>query len=95
MPESYIYFMSNHRRRVLYIGITSDLIKRVFEHKAKITKGFTARYHLNYLVYYEIHCDVLNAIAREKQLKRWRREWKNQLIESMNPDWEDLYPKII
>ena len=87
--------MSNHRRRVLYIGVTSDLVKRVYEHKEEITKGFTTRYHLYSLVYYEVSGDILIAIEREKRLKRWRREWKVELIESVNPDWEDLYPGII
>jgi len=95
MPDSYVYIMSNHRRRVLYIGVTSDLVKRVYEHKAEITKGFTTRYHLYSLVYYEVYCDILIAIEREKRLKRWRREWKVELIESVNPEWGDLYPRII
>ena len=95
MPDSYVYIMSNHRRKVLYTGVTSNLVKRVFEHKAKITKGFTTRYHLDSLVYYEVHCDILEAIMREKLLKRWRRQWKLGLIESMNPEWEDLYLKIV
>jgi len=95
MPSSYVYILSNHRRRVLYIGVTSDLVKRVYEHKTKIIEGFTTRYHLDSLVYYEVYDDILNAIEREKLLKRWRRQWKDELIEAINPEWEDLYPGII
>ncbi|MBN2411023.1 GIY-YIG nuclease family protein [candidate division KSB1 bacterium] len=86
----YVYFMANWNNRVLYIGVTNSLERRYFEHKYKITNGFTAKYNVNKLVYFEEYDDIRDAIAREKQLKKWRREKKNKLVESMNPGWNDL-----
>jgi putative endonuclease len=83
--------MSNRKNGTIYIGFTSDLEKRVWEHKNKITDGFTKKYNLNNLVYYEIHNDPENAIKREKRLKLYLRRWKTDLIEKDNPDWVDLY----
>lgn len=90
----YIYAMTNRTNTVLYIGVTNDLKRRVFEHKNEIVEGFTKRYKLHKLVYYEIYADAYTAISREKQLKGWKREKKNLLINSKNSDWEDLYEKL-
>ncbi len=87
-----IYFMSNQYRTVLYLGVTSDLIRRVQEHKNKVYPGsFTDRYNLHVLVYHENFLHIEEAIAREKEVKKWRREKKNALISSMNPGWKDLW----
>ena len=88
---SYVYFMTNSRNSVLYIGVTSDLIKRVWEHKNKVDKTcFTSKYNCNKLVYYEAFGDIRYAIEREKQLKNWKRDWKNELVNMENPDWLEL-----
>ncbi len=89
MRECFVYIMSNSSR-TLYAGVTSNLERRVFEHKHKLTPGFTSRYNLTRLVYVETYPDPRSAIAREKQIKGWRREKKIALIESTNPDWLDL-----
>lgn len=86
--------MSNHKNGTLYIGVTSNLPARVFEHKNELVEGFTKTYHLHNLVYYEVYEDAYSAITREKQLKKWKRDWKINLIEKMNPQWRDLYPDI-
>ncbi|MGL4767015.1 MAG: GIY-YIG nuclease family protein [Formosimonas sp.] len=90
----YVYLMSNAHNTVLYIGVTSDLIRRVAEHKAKIHKGFTQRYNVDKLVYFETAESIRAAIAREKQLKNWQRAWKNDLIATTNPNWLDLSDSI-
>ena len=95
MKNYYIYIMANKTNTTIYIGITSDIIKRVWEHKNKVIDGFTKRYNVNKLVYYEETTDVNSAIAREKQLKGWNRAKKNKLIESTNPNWDDLYDGIL
>jgi putative endonuclease len=82
--------MSNTYNNVLYIGITSDLYRRITEHKSKEIKGFTQKYNCDKLVYFEEFENIEDAINREKQLKNWKREWKNKLIEAMNPEWKDL-----
>jgi len=92
--QAYIYFMSNRYNKVLYVGITSNLIKRIWEHKNKVVDGFTKRYNLNKLVYYEIYDDIETAINREKQIKSWPRKRKIELIHSLNPHWDDLYEKL-
>jgi putative endonuclease len=89
MTEYYVYIMSN-RSSTLYIGVTNDLMKRVHEHKAKFVEGFTKRYSIDRLVYYESGENIESAIAREKQLKGWRRDRKIALIESVNPKWNGL-----
>ncbi len=89
MNQYYVYIMTN-KSKTLYIGITSDLYRRLFEHKQKFVNGFTKKYNINKLVYYEITNDVNAAIVREKQIKRWRREKKIKLIEGFNPEWRDL-----
>jgi len=92
--EAYIYFMTNHYNNVLYIGVTNDIVRRVAEHKAKINKGFTYKYNCDKLVYYETFNLMTDAIAREKQLKNWKREWKNELVIGFNPEWKDLSGQI-
>jgi putative endonuclease len=95
MKNSYVYILASKYNGTLYIGLTSDLIKRVWEHKNKFVVGFTAKYDVNQLVYYEIFSDIQVAAAREKRLKEWKRQWKIDLIQTMNPDWLDLYFSII
>ena len=88
--QYYIYFLTNWNNKVLYVGITNNLARRIEKHKSKTIKGFTQKYNLNKLVYYEITNDVLSAIEREKKIKKWRREKKNKLVHSFNPKWNDL-----
>ncbi len=89
MKKYYVYIMTNHSK-TLYTGVTNDLKRRVFEHKNKLVEGFTKRYNITKLVYYEETSDINSAIRREKQLKNWHRQWKIDLIESVNKDWDDL-----
>ena len=95
MKSYYVYILSNTNNQVLYIGVTNHLIRRVYEHKNHVIDGFTRKYNLNKLVYFEQTDDVSVAIAREKQLKHWRREKKNYLVNQFNPDWHDLYPQLL
>ncbi len=88
--QSYIYIMANRPNGTLYIGVTSDLIRRNWEHKNGLSDGFSKEHSTNQLVYYEVFDDIYNAITREKQLKKWKRQWKIELIEKFNPRWEDL-----
>ena len=90
MKTFFVYMMTNRSRVVLYIGVTNDLERRVWEHRNHAVKGFTSKYKLDRLVYYESFPDARSAIAREKELKGWRREKKNALVETMNPLWRDL-----
>jgi putative endonuclease len=90
----FVYVLSNRRRGVLYVGVTSDLIRRLFEHKAKLVPGFTKTYGIVMLVYYEEYSSILEARAREATLKRWRRAWKMELIDKVNPDWRDLAEEL-
>ncbi len=85
-----VYILASGRNGTLYIGVTSDLIKRTWEHKNNLVEGFTKKYGVHELVYYELHSDMTGAITREKQLKKWKRDWKKQLIEEKNPHWLDL-----
>ena len=85
-----VYCMTNKYNKVLYIGVTNDLYRRVIEHKSQEVSGFTKKYNCDKLVYFEKYESFEEAIGREKQLKNWKREWKNVLIEKVNPDWEDL-----
>ena len=87
----FVYIMANKKNGTLYIGVTGDLLKRVCEHKHDIIKGFTKQYGIHRLVYYEATESIHSAIEREKQLKKWNRQWKIRLIEEMNPRWQDLY----
>ena len=92
----YVYILTNAHKKVLYTGVTNDLIRRVYEHKNHLDKGsFTARYNIEYLVYYEETSDVESAIEREKQIKSWNRKHKNNLIETKNPQWLDLYAGLL
>jgi putative endonuclease len=86
--------MASRRNRTLYVGVTNDLVRRVYQHKTKMLGGFTGQYGVNQLVWYECFDDAANAITREKELKKWRRVWKLELIEKMNPEWIDLYDSI-
>ncbi len=90
MEHYYVYILTNWKNNVMYIGVTNNLQRRLYEHKNELVDGFTKQYHVHKLVYYEETTDVKAAIAREKQLKGWRREKKNALVESMNPTWDDL-----
>ncbi|MDP2631982.1 MAG: GIY-YIG nuclease family protein [Candidatus Uhrbacteria bacterium] len=90
----FVYIMANPPNNVLYIGFTSDLAKRVYEHRNKLSPGFTKKYNVIKCVYYEVGEDYDSMLAREKQLKNWRREKKDWLISKMNPDWKDLYDSI-
>jgi len=92
--NAYIYFMTNNYNNVLYVGVTNDVVRRVAEHKAKINKGFTYKYNCDKLVYYETYDSITAAIAREKQLKNWKREWKDKLINDFNSEWKDLSEEI-
>ena len=94
MEHSYIYILTNRPYGALYIGVTSNLIQRVHIHKNKILPGFTNKYNIHRLVYFEVFDSIYEAIVREKKLKRWRRAWKIQLIESQNPNWQDLYDSL-
>ena len=91
----YVYIMASRRNGTLYIGVTNNLIKRVYEHKNDLVEGFTKKYGVHRLVYYEQSEDVQSAIEREKRLKAWKRRWKLRLIEEMNPEWNDLYDKLV
>jgi putative endonuclease len=93
--QFYVYILTSRKHGTLYIGVTNDLIRRVNQHQSKAVPGFTARYNVNALVYFEIFDDPVSAIAREKRLKKWNREWKIQLIESKNPNWVDLSKTLI
>ena len=88
--QYYVYILTNKSNKVIYIGVTNDLDRRMFEHKNKLVEGFTKRYNLVKLVYYEMTEDVQSAIRREKQLKNWHRGWKINLIKQFNPEWNDL-----
>ncbi len=90
----HVYLLASRRYGTLYLGVTNDLVRRVWEHKTKLLPGFTARYGIDRLVWFEPYSDVTAAIAREKQIKKWRRDWKVALIETENPDWRDLYNSI-
>jgi putative endonuclease len=90
-----VYNLASKRNGTLYIGVTSDLVKRIWEHKNNLVKGFTARYNVHQLVWYEMHESMESAIQREKRLKGWKRDWKMELIEKTNPDWQDQYHTII
>jgi putative endonuclease len=94
MKQPCVYILANQTRGTLYIGVTSDLIKRIWQHKNGLDNGFSKQYRSHLLVYYELHEEMLTAITREKQLKKWNRDWKIKLIEDMNNDWRDLYLEI-
>ena len=93
--QFYTYILASHKNGTLYIGVTSDIMKRIYEHKNQLTKGFSSKYGIHDLVYYEIFQDAENAIKREKRLKKYSRAAKIGLIEKENPNWDDLYASII
>jgi putative endonuclease len=95
MKQYYVYILASKRNGTLYIGVTNNLLKRVYEHKNNLIKGFTQKYNVHNLVYYEQHNDIGKAITREKQMKKWKRQWKIELIEKSNPQWNDLYNDAI
>ncbi len=89
-----VYILASARNGTLYVGVTSDLVKRVFEHRNDFVEGFTKKYKVHRLVYYEVFGDMTAAITREKQIKKWNRKWKQELIERNNPYWNDLFDSI-
>jgi putative endonuclease len=95
MKEYYVYIVANKKCGIIYTGVTDNLIRRIYEHKQGLADGFTKKYQLHHLVYFEVHIDINEAILREKVIKKWRREWKFNLIEKNNPYWLDLYPEIV
>ena len=90
----YVYLMANDSNRVLYVGVTNNLLRRIIEHKSKKVRGFTEKYNVTKLVYFEETPDIRSAISREKQFKKWRREKKNKLVEGMNAEWKDLVERL-
>jgi len=93
--QYYVYILTNRLRGSLYIGVTNDLIRRVWEHRSGAVSGFTNKYRLRRLVHFEDCGEIMVAMEREKRLKRWRRAWKIDLIERENPQWRDLYPELV
>ncbi len=93
--DFYVYILASRQNGTLYIGVTSDLIKRIWQHKNKLVKGFTEKYDIDRLVYYEHFLNADSAIKREKRLKKYNRRWKTTLIEKLNPEWKDLYKDLI
>ena len=94
MRSAFIYFMSNRRNGILYVGMTNDVVRRAWEHREGVLEGFTKRYGLTRLVYFEEHGSIVDAIQREKNIKHWPRAWKVRLIEGANPDWSDLFETL-
>ena len=95
MRQYYVYILASRKNGTLYIGVTNNLLKRVYEHKNNLIGGFTQKYSVHNLVYYEEHNNIGKAITREKQIKKWKRQWKIELIEKFNPPWKDLYCEAI
>jgi putative endonuclease len=95
MQQYYVYILASKKNGTIYVGVTGDLIKRIYEHKQNLIDGFTQKYGVHDLVYYEVHNEIEEAITREKQIKKWNRNWKLRLIEERNPDWKDLYNEIV
>ena len=94
MKNFYVYILASERNGTLYVGVTSDLVKRIYEHKNGLVDGFTKKYNVHNLVWYKVHDSAESAITREKQIKKWNRAWKLELIEKENPGWDDLYERI-
>ena len=90
----YVYLLASKKHSTLYLGVTNDIVQRAYEHRTKAVPGFTKRYGIDKLVWFEVYDDVTTAIANKKELKKWRRDWKIRLIEEQNPGWGDLYPGI-
>ena len=95
MGTYFVYILASKRNGTLYVGITSDLIKRVYQHKNNEIEGFTKRYRIHELIYFEATTDIRSALEREKQLKKWNRSWKVKLIEQSNPEWKDLFLDLL
>ena len=95
MKQPCVYLLSSRRNGTLYTGVTSNLVQRVWQHKNDLVKGFTRKYGVHTLVWFEVHETMPSAIEREKAIKEWRRPWKIELIESVNPQWRDLYEDIV
>ena len=95
MKKFYVYILASQKNGTLYTGVTFDLVRRVYEHKQGLVEGFTKKYNACQLVYFEETSDVTSAIEREKRLKSWKRNWKIELIEKQNPDWKDLYYRLV
>jgi putative endonuclease len=90
----YAYIIASRKDGAIYIGVTNDIVRRIYEHRTKAVPGFTSKYSITKLVWFEIYDDPISAISREKELKNWKRNWKVQLIETRNPQWDDLYESI-
>ncbi len=95
MRDYYVYILASDRNGTLYVGVTNDLARRVYEHRNDLIEGFTKRYGVHRLVWFEVHGDINEAILREKRIKKWNRSWKLRVIEEMNPDWIDLTEKLM
>lgn len=95
MKQAAVYLLASQKNDTLYVGVTSNLVQRIWQHKNNVVEGFTKKYHVHTLVWYEIHDNMETAIAREKAIKEWKRAWKLQLIETNNPAWLDLYDSMI
>jgi putative endonuclease len=95
MKQPCVYILASRRNGTLYVGVTSKLVKRVWEHRNHVVEGFTKRYHVIHLVWYELHETMQSAIRREKAIKEWKRAWKLELIEKVNPGWVDLYESLV
>ena len=94
MKQYYVYIMASNKDGVIYIGVTGNLIQRVYQHREGLVDGFSKQYKTKRLVYFELSTDIQSCIEREKQLKGWKRQWKKELIESVNPQWDDLWSKV-
>ena len=90
----YVYILASRRDGAIYVGVTNDIVRRIYEHRTKVIQGFTSKYNITRLVWFEIYEDPISAISREKELKKWKRAWKVELIEAQNPQWNDLYESI-
>ncbi len=93
--SAWVYIMASRKNGTLYTGVTTDLLQRVYEHKEDVKPGFTSKYGVKRLVWYENHNNIVEAIIQEKRIKKWRRQWKIQMIEKQNPDWQDLYDDLL
>jgi len=90
----HVYILASRKDGAIYVGITNDIVRRIYEHRTKVIQGFTSKYNITRLVWFEIYNDPISAISLEKELKKWKRAWKVQLIEAQNPQWDDLYESI-
>ena len=90
----YVYILASRKDGAIYVGVSNDVVRRIYEHRIKAVSSFTSRYNITRLVWFEIYDDPVSAISREKELKKWKRNWKVKLIEVQNPQWEDLYESI-